>query len=124
MPTEDTGVHTNPEQWLQDYHWDCNEVTIVAAGVGGQQNLGVAVGVGVSRRIREITIRHAGTNNTVVTLLIAAGATRLTIDVPAQTTRVWSSEDGRVFTTGQISAVQTSDVVGGSTFISASGVEN
>jgi hypothetical protein len=124
MPTEDTGVHTNPEQWLQDYHWDCNEVTIVAAGVGGQLNLGVAVGVGVSRRIREITIRHAGTNNTVVTLLIAAGATRLTIDVPAQTTRVWSSEDGRVFTTGQISAVQTSDVVGGSTFISASGVEN
>jgi hypothetical protein len=120
---EDLGTHTNPERWMHDHHWDCDEVTVAAAGVGGQQNLGAPVGAGVTRRIREITIRHAGTNNTVVTLLIAGGATRLTIDVPAQTTRVWSSEDGRLFTAGQQPAVQTSDVTGGSTFISASGVE-
>lgn len=121
--TEDTGLHTNPARWLHQYHWESGEVTIAAAGAGGQQNLGAVVATGATRRIREITIRHAGTNNTVVTLLIAAGATRLTIDVPAQTTRVWSSEDGRVFLATVQSAVQTSDVTGGSTFVSASGVE-
>jgi len=120
---DDTGLHTNPQLWLHSNHWESGEVTIAATGVGGQQNLGVVVPAGVTRRIKEITIRNAGTNNTVVTLLIAGGATRLTIDVPAQTTRVWSSEDGRVFTATQQVAVQTSDITGGSTFVSASGVE-
>jgi hypothetical protein len=113
----------NPEDWLHQHHWEAEQVTIAAAGVGGQQNLGVVVPAGLTRRIREITIRHAGTSNTVVTLLISGGATKLTIDVPAQTTRVWSSQDGREFAAGEQSAVQSSDVTGGNTFISASGVE-
>lgn len=121
--TEDLGTHTNPETWLHENHWEADEVTINAAGVGGQQNLGVVVPAGVTRRIREITIRHAGTNNTVVTLLIAGGATKVTIDVPAQSTRVWSSQDGREFAAGEQPAVQSSDVTGGNTFVSASGVE-
>lgn len=120
---EDLGTNTNPERWLHENHWECNEVTINAAGAGGQQNLGGAVPAGRTRRIREITIRHAGTNNTVVTLLIAGGATKLTIDVPAQTTRVWSSQDGREFAEGEQPAVRSSDVTGGNTYISASGVE-
>jgi hypothetical protein len=121
---EDTGLHTNPEQWLHDNHWETPaEVIVAAAGVGGQQNLGAAVPALKVRRVREITIRNAGTNNTVVTLLIAAGATKLTIDIPPQTTRVWSSEDGRAFIAAQQPAVQTSDVTGGSTYITASGVE-
>ena len=119
---DDSGAHTNPARWLHENHWDCDEVTVAVAGAPGQQNLGVAVAAGLTRRIREITIRHAGTNNTVVTLLVGA-VIRLTIDVPAQTTRVWSSEDGRVFTAAQQPAVQTSDITGGSTFVSASGVE-
>jgi hypothetical protein len=85
--------------------------------------LGVAVATGKTRLIRQITIRHAGTNNTVVTILISGGATKLTIDVPAQTTRVWSSPDGKVFLTAAQPAVQTSDVTGGSTYVSAEGVE-
>jgi hypothetical protein len=121
--TEDTGVNTNPEKYLHDNHWEAEEVTISAAGAGGQQNLGSAVGTGKTRRIREITIRHAGTSNTVVTLLISGGATKVTIDVPAQSTRVWSSEDGRSFAAGEQSAVQSSDVTGGNTFVSAAGVE-
>lgn len=121
---EDTGLHTNPEQWLQDNHWETPaEVIVTPAGLPGQQNLGAAVPALKVRRIREITIRNAGTNNTVVTLLIAAGATKLTLDIPAQTTRVWSSEDGRAFIAAQQPAVQTSDVTGGSTYITASGVE-
>ena len=123
MADDASGTHTNPAQWLHDNHWESNEVTIAVAGVGGQQNLGAVVGAGLVRRIRELTIRHVGSANTVVTLLIAGGATKITIDVPAQTTRVWSSEDGRVFTAAQQSAVQTSDITGGSTFVSASGVE-
>lgn len=123
--TQDTGANTNPERWLHDNHWEANEVTIAVAGVGGQQDLGVAVGAGLTRRIREITIRHAGTNNTIVTLLISGGATKLTIGVPAQSvsTRVWSSQDGREFAAAEQPAVQTSDVTGGSTFVSAAGVE-
>jgi hypothetical protein len=79
----------------------------------------------MARRIREITIRHTGTNNTVVTLKVAGvgGAVKLTIDVPAQTTRVWSSQDGRKFVAGEQPAVQSSDVTGGNTYISAAGVE-
>jgi len=119
---EDSGTHTNPEAWLHDHHWDCNEVTIAAAGAAGAESLGQAVDAGVVRRIREITIRHAGTNNTVVTL-IAGGNTKLTVDVPAQTTRVWSSEDGRAIIAGETPQVWTSDVTGGSTYVSASGVE-
>jgi len=120
--SQDTGENTNPERWLHENHWESGEVTIAVAGAGGQQNLGAAVGAGVTRRIREITIRHAGTNNTVVTLLVGV-AIRLSIDVPAQTTRVWSSQDGREFAAGEQPVVQTSDVTGGSTYASASGVE-
>jgi hypothetical protein len=120
---EDLGTNTNPERWLHENHWEANEVTINAAGAGGQQNLGGVVPAGMVRRIREITIRHAGTNNTVVTLLIAGGAIKVTIDVPAQTTRVWSSQDGREFAPGEQSAVQSADVTGGNTYVSASGVE-
>lgn len=121
--TQDTGLNTNPERWLQRYNWNPNEVTVAAAGAGGQQNLGAAVAAGQRRRIREITIRHAGTNNTVVTILIAAGATKLTIDCPAQTSRTWSSQDGRTFAAAEQPAVQTSDVTGGSTYVSCAGVE-
>ena len=123
---QDTGLNTNPERWLHIHHWETPaEVTIAAAGVPGQQNLGVAVGAGLARRIREITIRHAGTNNTVVTILIAGPppVIKITIDVPAQTTRVWSSQDGRLFNAAEQPAVQSSDVTGGNTFVSAAGVE-
>ena len=119
---EGISLLTNPEKWLHDHHWEAEQITIAVAGALGEQNLGAAVATG-TRRIREITIRHAGTNNTVVTLLISGGATKLTIDVPAGTTRVWSSKDGREFVAGEQPAVQTSDVVGGSTYVSAAGVE-
>lgn len=113
---------TNPSQWLQTHHWEADEVTIAAAGAGGQQNLGAVVGAGLTRRIREITIRHAGTANTVVTILIGV-VPKLTVDVPAQTTRVWSSEDGVAFTATQQPVIQTSNVTAGSTYVSARGVE-
>jgi len=121
---EDLGTHTNPERWLHTYHWECDEVTIVAIGAGGQQLLGAVVPAGVARRIREITIRHTGTANTVVSILVVgAPANKVTIDVPAQTTRVWSSQDGLEFAAGEQPAAQTSDVTGGGTIVSARGVE-
>jgi len=126
IPVEDTGLNTNPERWLHIHHWQTPaEVVVAVAGAPGEQNLGVVVPAGQTRRIREITIRHAGTNNTVVTLKISGvgAATVLTIDVPAQSTVTWSSQDGREFAAGTIPAVQTSDITGGSTYVSASGVE-
>lgn len=120
---EDTGEHTNPERWLHDNHWEQREVTIAAAGAPGEQNLGVVVPAGVTRRIRTLNIRHAGTNPTVVTLLVSGGAIADSIDIPAQSTRVWSIQDGAEFQPGEQPAVQTSDVTGGNTYVSAKGVQ-
>lgn len=120
---DDSGAHTNPARWLHENHWGSDEVDLAVAMTDGV--LGVAVAADATRRIREITVRHAGTSNTVVTLKVSGvgGAIRLTFDVPAQTSRTWSSEDGRRFLAGEVSAVQTSNIAGGHTFVTASGVE-
>lgn len=114
------GNESNGEKWLHDNHWEAEEVTVNLAAT--DFNLGSAVATGKTLRIREITIRHAGTNATVVTLFVGT-TVKVSIDVPAQTTRVWSSQDGREFAAGEQSAVQSSDVTGGNTFVSAAGVE-
>lgn len=121
----DPGHHTNPEQWLHTYHWDNDgEVTIAAAGAAGEQQLGAAVASGAVRRIREVTARHAGTANTVVSILDETGGNViLSIDIPAQSIRTWGSEDGRQVTAGKTPVVQSSDVTGGNTIVSAAGVE-
>ena len=123
---QDTGVNTNPEKWLQDNHWEPDaEITIAVIGAGGEQPVGGAVPAGETRRIREITIRHAGTNNTVVTLLDATGGNiKLSIDVTAQSTVTWSSQDGREIAATLQPVIQTSDVTGGSTYVSLAGVES
>jgi len=121
--TEDTGLNTNPARWLHDNHWEDDEVTIAVAGAPGQQNLGPVVPAGQTRRIRVLHVRHAGTNNTVLTLLVAGGAVKRSWDILAQSTRVISSEDGWEFQPGEQPAVQTSDVTGGSTFVGPEGVE-
>jgi len=116
------------ERFLHENHWESEEVTIKTGGVAGQELLGEAVPEGKTRRIRELTIRHTGTNNTVVTLVAKATElpgtrTLLSIDVPAESTITWSSQDGREIMAGEQAAVQSSDVTGGSTFVSAAGVE-
>lgn len=112
----------NPERYLHKYHWEQREVTISVAGAPGVQSLGGAVGVGLKRRIRVLKIRHAGTSNTVVSLVVGATVVD-SWDVPAQTTRVVSDEDGWAFAAGEQPAVQTSDISGGSTYVAARGVE-
>ncbi len=111
---------TNPENFLNDNHWDCVEVPLITAATA--LALGAAVAAGKTRRIKEITIRNEGTNDTVVTITNGT-VIRLSIDVPASTTRQWSSQDGRRFIAGETPDVQTSDITGGSTFVSAAGVE-
>jgi len=114
------GHHSNPERYRQDNHWEAEEVEVDVAAT--DYDLGTSVAAGETLRIREITIRHEGTNNTVVTLLVGT-TVKVTIDVTAQSTRVWSSQDGREFAAGEQPVVQTSDVTGGSTFVSAVGIE-
>lgn len=121
--TQDTGLNTNPERWLHDNHSEANQVTVAVAGAPGEQNLGVVVPAGVTRRIRTLNIRHAGTNNTVVTLLISGGAVKDSIDMAPQTTRLWSVQDGAEFLPTEQPAVQTSDVTGGSTYVTPMGVQ-
>jgi len=124
-PGQDTGVNTNPERWLQDNHWEpAADIPLVAAGAPGELALGVAVGAGVVRRIREVTARHTGTANTVVSILDQTGGNIIiSFDVPAQSTRTWSSQDGRAVAATLQPVVQTSDVTGGGTTVSAAGVE-
>jgi len=122
MPSASAGAMPTGEEFLHENHWESGEVEIDTAGAAGQKNLGSVVPTLKTRRIREITIRHTGTNNTVVSLLVDT-TVKLSIDVPAQTTRVWSSQDGRSFDAGEQPIVQSSDVTGGSTFVSAAGVE-
>jgi hypothetical protein len=123
--TEDTGEHTNPEQWLHDNHWEPTaQIAITVAGAPGEQNVGAAVAAGKIRRIREVTARHTGSVNTVVSILDAtAGNIKLSFDVPPQSTRTWSSQDGRAIAATLQPVVQTSDVTGGPTYVSAAGVE-
>lgn len=123
--TQDTGLHTNPERYLQIYHWNTPaQVTIAVAGVGGEQNLGGAVAAGMIRRIREVTVNHMGSDNTLVTIYDANGGNLLvTLNVPPQSMKMWSSQDGREVAETLQPVVQTSDVTGGSTYVSAAGVE-
>jgi len=118
-----SSIDPNSEQWLHEKHWESVQVTILSGGSGGQQALGSVVASGKTRRVRELTIRHTGTKNTVVTLLNSGGDIKVTVDVPAETTRVWSSQNGRAFAAGEQPAIQSSDVSGADTKVSAAGVE-
>ena len=110
----------NPEKFKHDYGVDFNEVEVDTAGVDGQKTIHTVKGK--KCRVTELTIRHVGTNDTVITLMTGE-ETKLSIDVPAETTRSWQSEIGRVFTIGQTIVVRSSDVTGGVTLISGSGVD-
>lgn len=116
-------LELSSEEWLHTNHWDCgNEVEIAVAGDAGKQNLGAAVPAGKVRRIRVFKIRNAGTNNIVVTVKEGTN-TKLTIDVPAQVTRVYSEIHGIKLTATQQPTVQSDSVTGGNVFVRASGVE-
>ncbi|MBA7707537.1 hypothetical protein ES703_116411 [subsurface metagenome] len=119
------GEHTNPEKYLHDNHWNTPaEIPIILAGAPGELALGAAVAAGKVRRIKEVTVRHTGTANTVVTILDENGGNILvSIDVPAQTNRVWSSQDGRAVAATLQPVVQSSNIDGGDTFVSAGGIE-
>lgn len=109
------------ERYLHTYHWDSGTELVLNAAAA--VNLGAAVGAGLTRRIREITVRHTGQTNTVITLSVG-GVNRLSFDVPAQTTRTWSSQDGRAFVAAAQPQIASSAAAGGSeTYITAAGVE-
>jgi hypothetical protein len=121
--TEDTGVNTNPEKWLQEHHWDSGAELVLNSSAA--VNLGAVVATGATRRIRSITVRNTATANTVITLSQAAPAqNRVSFDVPAQTTRTWSEEDGVQFLAGvQVQISSSAATVDSGTYIHASGVE-
>lgn len=119
--TQDTGLNTNPERWLHENHWDSGVELVINAAAA--VNLGAAVGAGVTRRIREITVRNVAQANTVITLS-DAGGNRLSFDVPAQSTRTWSSQDGREFAAAsQAQIASSAGAVGSEAYITATGVE-
>ena len=117
----DTGINTNPEAWLNNHHWDSGAELVLNAAAA--VNLGAAVAAGVVRRIREITVRNTAQANTVITLSVG-GVNRVSFDVPAQATRTWSSQDGRLFVAAAQPQIASSAAAAGQeTFITAAGVE-
>lgn len=114
---------TNPERWLHDNHWDSGVELVLNAAAAA--NLGAAVGAGVTRRIRSITVRNTAQANTVITLSqVAPAQNRLSFDVPAQSTRTWSEQDGVEFlATVQVQIASSAAVAGQETYIHAAGDE-
>ena len=117
----DTGHNTNPELWDHLYHWESGAETVLNAAAA--VNFGAAVAAGLARRVREITVRNSSQNATVVTLSVG-GVNRLSFDVPANTTRVWYSQDGRLFAAASQPQIASSAAAAGQeTYVTASGVE-
>ena len=121
--TEDLGTNTNPERWLHDNHWDNGAELVLNAAAA--INLGAVVGAGVTRRIRSITVRNTALVNTVITLSqVVPAQNRLSFDVPAQTTRVWSEQDAVEFAAGvQVQISSSAAAAGAGSYIHAAGVE-
>lgn len=119
------GEHTNPEKHRAENQWQTPaEIQIIAAGVPGELPLGAVVPAGYQRRIMYLKLRHTGTANTIVSLTESVGVTNLdSWDVPPQTTRVVSVQVGWRFDAAEQPAVQTSDITGGGTFVTAIGLE-
>jgi len=117
----------HPESYKHKYHWETpEEVQIITAGQAGEQNFGSPPSQADHYiRIKEITIRNAGSVDTVIQLLAKYDGNyivKLSIDVPANTTRMWESEQGRKFTYGQQPIVRASPV-GGTIYLTGSGIE-
>jgi len=121
-------LSSHSESFKHKYHWETpEEVQIIEAGQAGEKNLGNPPSQADKYiRIKEITIRNSGSADTVIQLLAKYNGNydvKLSIDVPANTTRMWESEQGRKFTYGQQPVVRATVVSGGTIFVSASGVE-
>jgi len=117
----------HPESYKHKYHWETpKEVEIVTAGQAGEQNFGSPPSLADHYvRIKEMTIRNSGSVDTVVQLLAKYNGNydvKVSIDVPANTTRMWESEQGRKFTYGQQPVVRAT-AVGGTIYVSGSGIE-
>lgn len=123
LPTEDTGLHTNPERYRHDNHWD-NGVELVL-NAAAAANLGAVVAAGATRRVRSITVRNTAQTNTVITLSqVAPAQNRVSFDVAPQSTRVWSEQDGIEFLAGvQVQISSSAAAAGEETYIHAAGVE-
>lgn len=126
LETVDTGVNTNPERWLHDHHWDSEEVMILVNGAAGAVNLGAAVTATETRRIREVTIRSPDVANIVVHITYNAQVNVvLSLDVSAQSTKQWSSQDGREIPASQQPTVHVTGLSAGTTvYVSASGLDS
>lgn len=113
--------------WIPVYaDWSANppvegwkEVTLNEADVSKTIH---TVETGKICRVTELNITHKGTQSTKICLTDETN-TKLTIKCSPQNTRGWRSQLGRRFTEGQNIQVKSSNVVGGNTIVSGSGLE-
>lgn len=109
------------ESWRHKKQVDFPDVTIDTAGSEGAKTLH-AVPADNKCKVMELSITHEGTQHTKVQL-VDGETVRLTILCPPISSRVWSSQAGRTFVAGKDIKVQSSDITGGNTIVSGSGLE-
>ena len=109
------------EEWRQAKQVNFPEVTITVAGEPGEQTLHT-VSVGKKCRVMELSMTHVGTAHTKIQI-IQNITVMITILCPPQSSRLWGSQTGRTFESETVIKVRSSNVVGGTTFISGSGLE-
>jgi len=118
---------SNPENYKHRFHWEAEEVQIIAAGQAGEQNLGSgSLTLDKTVRINELTLRNSGTADTVISLLVLSDAVyrvKVSIICTADSSVEWESDQGRKYIFGEQPIVRASVVTGGTIYISGSGIE-
>lgn len=97
MGIEGLPLARNEEYYRGHHHWQFCEIFCCASAL-----VSGALLPPVDRpvRVRELTIRNTSTRPVVLFMQISGGCVKLSLDVPSQTTRQWSSQDGRRFPSG------------------------
>lgn len=127
----------NEEDYRRKHHWQFAEISCCVSSwihaPSGMIYCLSAVPSCVQVRVQEITIRNTAPQNIVVHMGVSAtgwpyptlSPRKLSLDVPAQTTRVWSSQPGRVFTALQRICFQItpSTITPSCIFITGAGLE-
>lgn len=111
----------NEEKWRHKKHWDSGEELVIVVPATSY-NLGPVVPADLMRRLREITVRTTTTQNIIVRVLVNTTC-RLSFDVTAQSTRIWSSQDGREFQAGDQLAIRVPVITGGTVYLTAGGLD-
>jgi len=117
-----SSVGSNSGRFTHDHNWSADETQIILANT--EYNLGSPPVAGKTLCITEVSVRTTTPGDVVVTVRVAGETVaKITVNVLAGSTAVWSSIDGRRFEATEQPVVLSDNVAGGTLYVSASGLE-